>query len=84
VDRWNETKAVLDFWFPWLSPTLLFAGAQRAFDLSRAYGQQLQKGRETRGTLSPALREAILQANQCDEEVFAILRDRFEQQLGVF
>jgi len=73
--------AVLDLFFPWLYPSVLLAGPQRAFDLSRAYQQKLQGGRETRDSLLPHLKDVLLQANQCDEEVYSILLERFEQQL---
>mmetsp|Transcript_6867 Transcript_6867/g.11384 ORF Transcript_6867/g.11384 Transcript_6867/m.11384 type:complete len:156 (+) Transcript_6867:339-806(+) len=71
LEEWDRTRAVLDYWFPWI-------------DSSYQYKHHVlsHKGRETAYTLPMSLYEVILQHNQCDLELFQYGVRLFETQIA--
>jgi len=77
TSRWEDTKTVLGFWFPWIS--LPPHGAKDDVRANAGYGSSV----EAPLTLHAAHRGAISAANQCDIALYKAAVAQFDQQLMV-
>lgn len=77
TSRWEDTKTVLGFWFPWIS--LPPHGAKDDVRANAGYGASV----ETPLTLHATHRGAISAANQCDIALYKAAVAQFDQQLMV-
>ena len=72
--RWEDTKRVFAFWFPWVD----FAAAGYVQENT---SRKSSSAVETRDSLKPAHLARIISANQCDLAVYAAAEERFDLQL---
>ena len=71
--RWEDTKRVIAFWFPWVD----FAAAGDVQENTSRSSSAV----ETRATLKPAHLTRIISANECDLALYAAAEERFDKQL---
>jgi len=73
LERWEETKAVMEYWFPWLDFSVD----------SHRRKMHIYSGKETARDLRPEIRDVLQSVSQCDLKLYARAVDLFEQQLQV-
>ena len=65
-ERWNETKSVINHWFPWINTH------NWNHDYKRAKREELRDD----------LKYVLLQANQCDNKLYAKMTYLFDAQIS--
>jgi hypothetical protein len=73
LEKWEETKEVLSFWFPWMDFT----------EQSDRRKMFLFSGKETSEELKPELKSVLLQVSNCDMLLYEKMLKIFEVQLSV-
>ena len=73
LDRWNDTLAVLNHWFPWIDTT--------NDPYRRRY--YLYSNKETRQTARKDLYSMVVKHNACDMMLHAQLLAQFEKQIAI-
>eukprot|EP00611_Tribonema_gayanum_P013161 TRINITY_DN2395_c3_g2_i2.p1 TRINITY_DN2395_c3_g2~~TRINITY_DN2395_c3_g2_i2.p1 ORF type:complete len:397 (+),score=169.24 TRINITY_DN2395_c3_g2_i2:122-1192(+) len=71
LDRWDDTKATLAKWFPWMVYEIDIVNHRSKAD------------KETLTSLRPELRAVVEMLNPCDMALYAHARARFEAQMQV-
>ena len=72
-ERWSDTLAVLQRWFPWMAASL-------DNDTRKMH---LFSGKEDRYTLLPELKSVLESINQCDLALYEAMEQRFDRQMQV-
>lgn len=73
LERWDETKEVLGYWFPWMDFS----------EKSNRRKMFLFSGKETPEELKPELISVLLQVSKCDMLLYEKMLKLFEVQLSV-
>jgi hypothetical protein len=73
LEKWEETKEVLSFWFPWMDFT----------ERSDRRKMFLFSGKETSEELKPELKSVLLQVSNCDMLLYEKMLKLFEVQQSV-
>ena len=72
LERWDETKEVLQFWFPWLD-----------FSEDSDRRRMFFSSRETIHTVRPDLAAELLRVNSCDMRLYEKILGLFEAEVSV-
>lgn len=83
-ERWSESMAVLQFWFPWLVTNSHSNDEQNAISSSSRSKRRMFLNiseQETPHSLRRDIRDMILRRNRCDVQVYDHMQKRFEAQL---